>query len=298
LNHLFRPLTEKLEKGDTLYIHNRPEFALALQSRCQRQGAKLVLHMQNSHLVCFPKPALSELKLDGFVFCSSFLMTEARDHGVPLVNAHVIPNGADERLFFPAVDGKVTARRTATPMVLFVGRFVPEKGAHVFLAAMKSLKEKGIEVSGKLIGSTGFGGRGKSDYLDRLKREKPSNAEFGEYQSGPPLADQYRQAAVFCCPSTWKEPFGMVNVEAMATALPVVAAAVGGIPEIFAQGGGLLVPANRPHELTTAIQLLVTDGGRRAQLSQEAYRSFRDRYRWQIIRAQYRSFLNSLGCAA
>ena len=90
----------------------------------------------------------------------------------------------------------------------------------------------------------------------------------------------------------------MVNVEAMATALPVVASAVGGIPEIFERGGGLLVPPNRAEELANAIELLVTDAGRRAQLSQEALCSFQTRYRWQGIRSQYHALVNSLGCAA
>jgi spore coat protein SA len=297
LNRILNPLMEKLRGRDVLYIHNRPECALALQSRCRQLGVRLILHMQNSHLTYLSKRALSRLNLDAFVFCSAFLKSEAAGWRVPLANATVIPNGADEDLFFPAADHKA-ASRNSSPVVLFVGRLVPEKGAHLFLAAMKALQEKGIRVLGKLIGATGFGACAKSNYFDQLKRDKPSNVEFSEYVSGRELADQYRNASVFCCPSIWNEPFGMVNVEAMATALPVVASAVGGIPEIFERGGGLLVPPNRAEELANAIELLVTDAGRRAQLSQEALRSFQTRYRWQGIRSQYHALVNSLGCAA
>jgi spore coat protein SA len=297
LSRVLSPLMEKLREGDVLYIHNRPEHALALQTRCRRIGVRLILHMQNSHLTYFSKRALSRLNLDAFVFCSSFLKSEATGSGVSPANAKVIPNGADEDLFFPATDRK-SAGAGSSPVVLFVGRLVPEKGAHLFLAAMKSLQEKGIQVLGKLIGATGFGSSGKSSYFDQLERDKPANVEFGEYVSGRELADQYRSASLFCCPSIWNEPFGMVNVEAMATGLPVVASAVGGIPEIFERGGGLLVPPNRVEELANAIELLITDAGRRAQLSHEALRSFQTRYRWQSIRSQYHALVNSLGYAA
>jgi spore coat protein SA len=298
LNQVLKTLTKRLKKQDTVYIHNRPEFALALHSPCHQLGVKLVLHMQNSHLTYFPKQSMQKLKADAFVFCSSFLKSEALEFGVPLANANVIPNGADEELFFPVPDRGLVANKTSSPVVLFVGRLVPEKGAHLFLAAMKMLKAKGYEVLGRLIGSSSFGMHPKTAYEQHLMREKPSNVEFGEYLSGKDLAEAFRNASVFCCPSIWNEPFGMVNVEAMATALPVVATDVGGIPEIFEQGGGLLVSANRPNELADAIESLLTDSRRRAQLSQEGFRSFQKRYRWQGIRNQYRGLIDSLGTAA
>src|SRR5688500_19103248 len=52
----------------------------------------------------------------------------------------------------------------------------------------------------------------------------------------------YSHAAVFCCPSVY-EPFGIINLEAAACETPVVASAVGGIPEVVVDGEtGLLVP--------------------------------------------------------
>jgi spore coat protein SA len=297
-SHVLVPLVERLKKGDVLYIHNRPEFALALRSGCRRLGVSLVLHMQNSHLSYLPPRYFKRLDVDAFVFCSSFLKSEALGLGVPNSHATTIPNGADEALFFPASNKKSNMNETSPPVVLFVGRLVPEKGAHLFTEAMRTLQAKGIEVSGKIIGGTGFGKSQTSDYVDSLKREKPSNVEFGEYVSGRPLAEEFRNADVFCCPSIWNEPFGMVNIEAMATALPVVATAVGGIPEIFDQGGGLLVPADSTEELAAAVDLLLRDSQRRKQLSQEGYRSFQKRYRWQEIRSQYRGLLDSLTKAA
>jgi hypothetical protein len=69
----------------------------------------------------------------------------------------------------------------------------------------------------------------------------------------------YSHAAVFCCPSVY-EPFGIINLEAMACEAPVVASAVGGILEVVEDGvTGLLVPPSRPRELAVALNVVLGD---------------------------------------
>jgi spore coat protein SA len=298
LKHLFKPLTEKLQDGDVIYIHNRPEYALALRSSCVRSGARLVVHMQNSHLLFLPRRFAQQLDLDALVFCSDYLRREAQGFSKKAARSNVIPNGADENCFFPSVNAMVNQELPPNPVTLFVGRLVPEKGVHVFIEALRILNAKGFELTGRIVGGAGFGDQESSAYVDRLKRDAPANVEFADYVSGPALAEEFRKAHIFCCPSTWSEPFGMVNVEAMATALPVVATAVGGIPEIFREGGGLLIPSNSPRDLSTAIESLLRDSQKRLLLSSEGYRAFQKRYRWEQIRAQYRGLVDSLCGAA
>src|SRR5262249_54908937 len=64
----------------------------------------------------------------------------------------------------------------------------------------------------------------------------------------PTVSELYAHAAVFCCPSIY-EPFGIINLEAMACETPVVASAVGGIKEVVVDGDtGFLVPLEQMKE--------------------------------------------------
>ena len=96
-----------------------------------------------------------------------------------------------------------------------------------------------------------------------------------------------RTADVFCCPSVWLEAFGNVNIEAMASGTPVVASRVGGIPEIAAEGGILLVAPDSAIEIADALQKLIEDEDLRLKTGKEGLKSFRKRFTWSAIASQY-----------
>ena len=78
--------------------------------------------------------------------------------------------------------------------------------------------------------------------VDAARADHPDVVWIDEMVDKPTVRQLYSHAAVFCCPSVY-EPFGIINLEAMACETPVVASAVGGIPEVVVDGEtGLLVP--------------------------------------------------------
>jgi spore coat protein SA len=296
LPYVLNSFSKTLRCGDTVYVHNRPEFAIALGAIRNCKNVKLVLHMHNSHLSALPENYRLRLPVDGVVFCSQFLRSEIEDSASDSTRTVVIPNGADESAFYPVRQEQPVDNRT--PVVLFVGRLVPDKGVHTFVNAMRLLKQKRVDVIGRIVGETEFGSNRSTPYVNELKRQKPENVEFLSYISGEALGIEFRRANIFCCPSLFNEPFGMVNVEAMASALPVVASAVGGIPEVFREGGAVLFPRGSETELANAIEDLIRNPQKRRELSQQGYLSFKKNYRWQNIRAKYQDFIGSLGACA
>ena len=289
LGGLMKRVSRLLEPGDVLYVHNRPEYLLALPSE-EKRRYKVVLHMHNDHLLNFSSLEKRQLNPDLAVFNSEFLGAQGKRLVPGLRRTAILHNGADEDCFYPP--SQINEARP--PVILFVGRLIPEKGVHVLVAAMRILRAEGVLAFARIIGSVDFGDDRSSAYADALRAEAPDTVQFKPYMSGPALADEFRRASIFCCPSTWDEPFGMVNVEAMASGLPVVATRSGGIPEIFSEGGGLLVERDSPHELAGALKRLIFDGAARRRLAREGFASYRKRFRWSVIASNYQGLMDGM----
>ena len=165
--------------------------------------------------------------------------------GVDPRRVSVVHNGIDPDEFFPDPATEGLERQgldPGTPYVLFVGRVTRQKGITYLLQAAKS-----IDPAAQVVLCAGA-----ADTLDYEREVRAQLDELGGSRKGvvwidemlprPELVQLMSHAAVFVCPSIY-EPFGLINVEAMASGVPVVASAVGGIPEIVEDGEtGFLVP--------------------------------------------------------
>ncbi len=226
---------------------------------------------------------MRQVRVDRLVFVSEFLRAQARSKFPLLGTSSVLYNGADQSIFYPAV---VRPRNPETATVLFAGRLVEDKGVHILLDAMRLLEKQGVRLQAHIVGSSSFGLGKETDYTRRLKATSPATVEFLPYRSGAELGDLFRKADMFCSPSVWDEPFGLVNVEALASGLPVVSTYSGAAGEIFAHGGGILVERGSAVQLASALRRLAEDPELRTRLGQQGYAAFLERFTWSNARTQ------------
>ncbi len=287
---VFQILLKRLNKGDVVYVHNRPAYAAVLATVAQRHGFQVVLHMHNSHLSRANSGQIHALRRVPIVFCSEFLRREANT-ALPnhFERTYVVHNGADARKF------RSTDRsHNSTPTIIFTGRTVPYKGVHILLEAMRLLEVNGINAVCKVVGGARFGSNRSTPYMKKLQRLRPNNTELVGYKIGDSIAELLRNADIFCCPSIWNDPFPLAPLEAMATGLPIVASNVGGIPEAVAYGGGILVPPNDASALANALGELVNDKSHREEMGKVAQESCRCHFLWANVRLQYEQVLQEV----
>lgn len=184
---------------------------------------------------------------DGVVAVSKAMKEDVQGlYGVAPDRVRVIHNGIDPDEYRPR-PSPATLRRLGIdpemPIVLFVGRITRQKGILHLVRAIKYLKP-GMQVvlcagapdTKEIAAEMG------ALVADAKRQSEIPLVWIAEMLSKEDIIALYTHAAVFVCPSAY-EPFGIINLEAMACETPVVATAVGGIPEIVVPGQtGLLVP--------------------------------------------------------
>jgi alpha-maltose-1-phosphate synthase len=192
----------------------------------------------------------------------------------------VIHNGIDPERFQRTERRDAPARRgVREPYVLFVGRITDQKGIFHLLDAARKLPP-GVQV---VVCASAPDTPEIEARLRRAVAELPNVLWIAEMVPVDEVVQLYSHAAVFVCPSVY-EPFGIINLEAMACRTPVVASAVGGILEVVEDGRtGLLVPPASPDDLAAAIRRVLDDPGLARAFGEAGRRRVEDRFSWASV---------------
>jgi len=164
---------------------------------------------------------------------------------------HVIHNGIDLEEY-RSVDSTGALRRWGIepdkPFLLFVGRITRQKGIIHLVRAIRFMDRDFQIVLCAGAPDTPEIATEMKEAVEQAKAKRPGIIWIEEMLDRPAVIELYAHAAVFCCPSIY-EPFGIINLEAMACGTAVVASAVGGIKEVVADGDtGFLVPLEQMKE--------------------------------------------------
>ena len=223
----------------------------------------------------------------------------------------IIYNGIDVNQYKASENTEVLNKygiRTDKPYVLFVGRMTRQKGLLYLLKAASKLDPDAQLVLCAGDADTPEMKAELEGMVANLKKVRSNVIWIPEMVSREDAISLYSQAAVFCCPSIY-EPFGIINLEAMACGTPVVASAVGGIKEVVVNGEtGYLVDPNLsetfPHDpkdadafaqaLADKINVLIRDPALAKKMGQAGRLRVEKKFSWQSIAVQTKALYEKL----
>jgi glycosyltransferase involved in cell wall biosynthesis len=203
---------------------------------------------------------------------------KAKIQVVPIgIKAHAGPALSEDHEVLPAeLAGRIKGKR----VVLSVGRLVPYKGFDVLIKAARLFPEEIVVV---IVG----GGPLRDELAAVIDAEGVSNRVFMAGRlSNDALAALFARATLYCMPSTYRaEAFGVVLLEAMACALPIVATDIpgSGVPWVNQElVSGLNVPVEDPVALANACNRILESEQLRKRLSDGARKRYLNEFTEQV----------------
>lgn len=194
------------------------------------------------------------------------------------------------------------------PYVLFVGRITRQKGIIHLVNAIKYMDPELQVVLCAGAPDTKEIAREMEDSVAEVQRVRDNVIWIDEMLGKKDIIQLYSHATVFCCPSIY-EPFGIINIEAMACKTAVVASAVGGIKEVVVHGEtGLLVPLEQQdvapfepvdpdkfaRDLAEGVNEVVRDSDLRKKMEIEGRKRVEEYFDWKAIAQQVKDLYETL----
>jgi glycosyltransferase involved in cell wall biosynthesis len=225
--------------------------------------------------------------------------------GAPAVSDKLvcIPMGAGfdgEPRAAEVVERRALLRRGQGPLLVFVGRLIPEKGASDLLEAVAQLATSHPDVTAVVVGD--------GPERSALERQAamhgiPSRIRFTGWLAPAAVQAHLAAADIFIGPSRpgpegGQEAQGLAFAEAMLAARPIVATAIGGIPEAIRDGEtGLLVPPGDPGSIADAVRRLAADPAWASRLGAAARRLAEKEFTRPVSAARFAALYRRLAPA-
>jgi glycosyltransferase involved in cell wall biosynthesis len=177
--------------------------------------------------------------------------------------------------------------------VLYLGWLQRDKGVLDLLMAIPTVLRSVPEATFVIAGSGGGDVESIMDLARSLRIEQ--SLRFPGWVDGDKKRDLLRESDVFVLPSYYEGlPVGVL--EAMACGVPVIATAVGGIPDVIEDRvNGLLVRPGQSEALARAMVIMLTDGALRSRLREAAHRAVHQRYSTEAVIAHLETLYRGLG---
>ncbi|RKN85275.1 glycosyltransferase family 4 protein [Paenibacillus ginsengarvi] len=303
----------KSDHPDLIQVENRPRNARYLKQKLP--AAPVVLSLHSTAFMSPPHISPSALRLclraaDAIVVNSQYLKTRvvAQDESIAEKVVVSYP-GVDMQRFVSRWTAEEQAKReeqlarlglSGKKIVLYVGRFIPIKGVHHLVAVMPTIAALEPDAVLLLVGGAYYGSNRLTPYVRKLRRMArlaSPHIRFVPFVPHEQIPAWFRLADVAVVPSAEQEAFGLVNVEAMASGVPVVATAAGGMKEIIEHGvSGLLAdPARLPEQLVHHVCSVLSDEAYARSLGERGLVRVRDQFTWQHTAERLVELYRSLG---
>ena len=194
------------------------------------------------------------------------------------------------------------------PYVLFVGRITRQKGIIHLMNAIKYIDPETQVVLCAGAPDTKEIAREMQEGIEQVRKTRDNVIWIDKMLDKKSVIQLYSHADVFCCPSIY-EPFGIINIEAMACKTAVVASAVGGIKEVVVQGEtGILVPLDQQktapfepvdpdafaRDLAEGINTLIRDVDLRNKMAINGRKRVEEHFDWAAIAQQVKTLYENL----
>ena len=272
---------------DVVFVWSQLRLTVAVARACEGLGIPVCYTMNDAHLAGFlprrfaatprsaagafldrvvvPRDTVRGLRLDRVTCISRVVADHLAEEGVAGLEPRVIHQGIPiER--FPLKERP--GSRHDPVRLLYAGQLHDYKGPQHLLEALARLSDSAGPGPSFQLTIAGAGPlRGD---LERRALERRLPVTFTGALGHERMPGLYRDHDVLAFPSTWKEPFGLTHLEAMASGTPVISTTVGGQAEFLRDGeNALTVPPADPEALAGAIRRLAEDDALRRRLAIE-----------------------------